>query len=80
MTSTISVASKRPDGMITQVPPSSRHGSNPLTPAMWHSERPESHTSPSPVMPCVEIFVYVFSNRLACVRTAPFGRPVVPDV
>ena len=51
----------------------------PLIPPMWNSGWPESQTS-SAVAPISSIQLSVEATRLAWVRTAPFGRPVVPDV
>ena len=51
----------------------------PLIPPMWKSGWPDSQTS-SAVAPISSIQLSVEATRLACVRMAPFGRPVVPDV
>ena len=48
-------------------------------PPMWNSGCPESHTSSSPAR-ISWIQLRVLATRLPCVRIAPFGRPVVPDV
>jgi len=47
---------------------------------MWNRGSPDSHTSSSPPMVIVTIMLKVFMTRLKWERTAPFGRPVVPEV
>ena len=66
-------------GVTTLVAPRVRNGSRPLMPPMWNSGCPESHTSSSPAR-ISWIQLRVLATRLPCVRIAPFGRPVVPDV
>jgi hypothetical protein len=46
---------------------------------MWKSGKPEVHESPGDT-PTAYIQLQVFTRRFLCVSTAPFGRPVVPDV
>ena len=48
-------------------------------PPMWNSGCPESQTSSGPAR-ISWIQLRVLATRLPWVRTAPFGRPVVPDV
>ena len=66
-------------GAITAFAPSARNGSIPAHPPMWKSGWPDSHTSRG-VAPISWIQLSVEATRLAWVRTAPLGRPVVPDV
>ena len=66
-------------GSTTLVAPSVRNGSSPLMPPMWNSGCPESQTSSSPAR-ISWIQLSVPATRLAWLSTAPFGRPVVPDV
>ncbi len=61
------------------VAPSVRNGSSPLMPPMWNSGWPESQTSSGPA-PISWIQLSVLATSPRCVSTAPFGRPVVPDV
>ena len=61
------------------VAPSARKGSMPLIPPMWNSGCPESHTSSAPAR-ISWIQLSVAATRLAWLRIAPLGRPVVPDV
>ena len=66
-------------GTTTLVAPSVRNGNSPLMPPMWNSGWPESQTSSAPA--CISwIQLSVAATRFPCVRTAPYGRPVVPDV
>ena len=51
----------------------------PLMPPMWNSGCPESQTSSAPAR-ISWIQLSVAATRLAWLRIAPFGRPVVPDV
>src|SRR5439155_5443044 len=66
-------------GVTMHVAPRVRNGSSPLMPPMWNSGWPESQTSSSPAR-ISWIQLSVPATRLPCVRTAPLGRPVVPDV
>ncbi len=66
-------------GVTTLVAPRARNGSSPLMPPMWKSGMPESQTSSAPAR-ISPIQLSVLATRLPCVSTAPFGRPVVPDV
>ena len=79
MSRTAASGSKPVVGVITALAPSARNGSIPLIPPMWNSGCPESQTS-SAVAPISWIQLSVEATRFAWVRTAPFGRPVVPDV
>ena len=79
MRRTAACGSKPVVGVMIAFAPSARNGSIPLIPPMWKSGWPESQTS-SAVAPISWIQLRVEATRFAWVRTAPFGRPVVPDV
>ena len=72
---------KSPDGTMTLVPPRTRYGRIPLSPAMWKSGSPDSQTwsSPDPIRSAMSR-LNVFTTRLRWLSTAALGRPVVPDV
>ena len=72
-------ASKDPLGVTMLVAPRTRNGSSPLMPPMWNSGWPDSQTSSSPAR-ISWIQLRVLATSAPCVSTAPFGRPVVPDV
>ena len=47
---------------------------------MWKSGSPDRKTSSASRTPMLAITLYVLISRLKWLSTAPFGRPVVPDV
>ena len=72
--------SNAPDCMITLVPPTSSGGRPPARPAMWNSGAPGAATRSSGCQPRWVTWLNTCMSRLWWVSTAPFGRPVVPDV
>lgn len=64
---------------VTQAPVSTAALSPQVCPKTWKKGRPPKTVS-VPVMPRSPLTVSVLLRRLPWVRTAPFGRPVVPEV
>ena len=64
----------------TTVWPSVRAGTTLARPAMWNMGAAHSDVPPLPRLRVVRMKAMVDIKRLRWVSTAPFGRPVVPDV
>src|SRR5476649_1036636 len=57
-----------------------RAGTTLASPAMWNRGAAHSDVPPLPMLRVVRMKAIVDIRRLRWVSTAPFGRPVVPDV
>ena len=68
------------DDVNTTVWPSVSAGTTLARPAMWKMGAAHSDVPPLPTVRVVRMKAMVAIKRLRWVSTAPFGRPVVPDV